>query len=458
MTMLSPFSFGGPLKRPLRDTILGLWAVIAFSLLYVAYSRYGDDLPERISSHITTISTYACGSNTYPLDNSTPSYNEAADDSSGQESLSGYGGLSKWVGQGQKVQDVPEGPLIPKKIWQNMFSHLINPDELKETPSWLALNPDYAYKLVGMPGADQILEKYYSDRDDVVTTFHKLRNTGLRSDLLRYMLLFNEGGVYTDIDTVALKPIDKWVPEKYRDQVRVLVGLEFDQLDGVGWVDIPHELQFCQWTIAAAPGHRVMAKMLDHGIRRLQEVVREHNTTLEDLKPTSMDVLTSTGPAAWTDVVFTELQAIEPELTTLRNLSGMTGPRIFGDIMILPIDAFGVGQPHSNSTNDGTIPKAALAKHLFRGSWRGSNHVPDDDSDEDIEDNVENSKGEKISNDPSTESAEEDEKPGEAKEGVEKPNEKPKNEEKPEKEEKPKQEGKPKAPEVQNRRQMRRSR
>ncbi|KAH7018302.1 uncharacterized protein B0I36DRAFT_368331 [Microdochium trichocladiopsis] len=251
-----------------------------------------------------------------------------------------------------------------------MFSHIINPEELKETPSWLALNPDYSYKLVGLSGADEVLSRYYSDRSEIASTFHKLRNTGIKSDLLRYMLLFNEGGVYTDIDTIALKPIDKWVPQDHRDRIRMLIGIEFDQGEGTGWVDIPHELQFCQWTIAAAPGHRLLAKMLDHGIRRLGEVVRENNSTLEDLKPSSLDVLTSTGPAAWTDVVFAELRQIEPELKTLRDLSGMTGPRVFGDIMILPIDGFGVGQPHSKSTNDGTIPEAALAKHLFRGSWR----------------------------------------------------------------------------------------
>jgi len=292
---------------------------------------------------------------------------------------------------------IPEGPLIPKKIWQNMFSHLIDPQELKETPTWLAKNPDYAYKLVGLPGADEILAKYYNDDSDIKTTFNRLRNTGIKSDLLRYMILYNEGGVYTDIDTVALKPIDKWVPEKYRDQVRVLIGLEFDQGDGGGWVDIFHEVQFCQWTIAAAPGHPLLKNMLDHGLKRLHEVLKDTNQTMETFKPKSVDVLTSTGPAAWTDVVFRELQKIEPELTSLRNLSGMTGPRLFNDIMILPIDAFGMGQPHSKSTNDGTIPKAALSKHLFRGSWRNSQSPEfNDDKDGDSTDDVENSKGEKI--------------------------------------------------------------
>jgi alpha 1,6-mannosyltransferase len=42
-------------------------------------------------------------------------------------------------------------------------------------------------------------------------------------------------------------------------------------------------------------------------------------------------------------------------------------------MLVLTIDGFGMGQPHSNSTNDGSIPAAALVKHLFKGSWRGNN-------------------------------------------------------------------------------------
>lgn len=48
----------------------------------------------------------------------------------------------------------------------------------------------------------------------------------------------------------------------------------------------------------------------------------------------------------------------------------VTGPRLYGDVVILPVDAFGMGQMHSNSTHDGAIPDAALLRHRFRGSWR----------------------------------------------------------------------------------------
>ncbi|KAI0965600.1 glycosyltransferase sugar-binding region DXD domain-containing protein-containing protein [Xylaria arbuscula] len=182
-------------------------------------------------------------------------------------------------------------------------------------------------------------------------------------------MLFIEGGVYTDVDTEALKPIDLWVPMEYRDQARAVIGIEFDQLDGVPWLEIPHRLQFCQWSIAAAPGHPVFMKMAHHTIDVLESLAAERNVTLDHLELSSPEVMTSSGPASWTDVVLEQLKEMNQNITDVTDFSGMksTGPRLVGDILILTIDGFGMGQQHSDSTNDDTIPEAALLRHKFRG-------------------------------------------------------------------------------------------
>lgn len=46
-----------------------------------------------------------------------------------------------------------------------------------------------------------------------------------------------EGGVYSDIDTIALKPIKTWVPEKHQCHVGLIVCVEFDRLEGEAWAD-----------------------------------------------------------------------------------------------------------------------------------------------------------------------------------------------------------------------------
>lgn len=210
--------------------------------------------------------------------------------------------------------------------------------------------------------------------------YNNLPNVGMQSDFLRYLILDVEGGVYTDIDTVALKAIDKWVPPDLRDKVRLIVGIEFDRRDGGAWADIPHWLQFCQWTIAAAPGHPIFRKMVTRILQSLNNLSVSHGLSVNELNPTSFEVMNSTGPAAWTDVVFEALQEHDSSLETTKDLSFMTAPKLYGDILVLNIDGFGMGQPHSHSTNDGTIPEAALMRHLFRGSWRGDSINSGNDS------------------------------------------------------------------------------
>jgi alpha 1,6-mannosyltransferase len=220
--------------------------------------------------------------------------------------------------------------------------------------------------------AENFLQQHFSSQPHVIELYKSLPNVGMKSDLLRYLILSVEGGVYTDTDTIAIKPINAWIPESLRNKVRLVVGVEFDRRDGGAWADISHWLQFCQWTIAAAPGHAVFPKMVDRIIRSVHDLSQAHNFPVHKLHPGSFDVMNSTGPAAWTDVVFEVLQEHNRSLNTTKDLSFMTEPRLYGDVLVLTIDGFGTGQPHSHSTNNGSIPEAALMKHLFRGSWRGN--------------------------------------------------------------------------------------
>ncbi|KAF5856733.1 hypothetical protein ETB97_006786 [Aspergillus alliaceus] len=261
-----------------------------------------------------------------------------------------------------------QGVVLPRKIWQIYLTppnvdksvFKIDPVQLSDAASWLAHNPDYEYVMVGDKGAEELILQHFKNNSTLLRIFRELRNTGIKSDLLRYMILSIKGGVYSDIDTENLKPIDVWVPEKYRNDTQVAIGVEFDRLDGPNWGEVHPDLQFCQWTIAAFPGHNLFSHMVEWVASKLEAFAMAQGTTFANLNVTASEVMELTGPAAWTDAVFWQLQQFEPTLTSLRNLSGLTEPRLVGDILILPIDGFGMGQPHSNSTNDGSVPGDAL--------------------------------------------------------------------------------------------------
>lgn len=280
---------------------------------------------------------------------------------------------------------------IPHKIWQ-IFStpahydgptpQKLSPDALGDARSWIALNPGYEYQLIGAQAADEFVLKHFIHDRAILDTYFALENPGMKTDLLRYLILSIEGGVYTDLDTWALKPIDAWVPEHLQHRISAVVGIEFDQLDGEPWPgfgDEPsymtHHVQFCQWTLAAAPGHPIYDAMIRAAISNIHALALEQETTISNVEPTGYQVVTTTGPAAFTDVVFAELQKMDPTLGDLGELSDMKESRLIGDVLVLTINGFGAGQPHSHSTGDMEAPQV-LVKHNFRHSWLLNVHKP----------------------------------------------------------------------------------
>ncbi|GKT61094.1 hypothetical protein ColTof4_01202 [Colletotrichum tofieldiae] len=237
--------------------------------------------------------------------------------------------------------------------------------ELEHTSAWLALNGGYMYTLVDSKRGDEFLKSRFGNTSDIFRTYDNLHDVGMRSDFLGYLLLEAEGGIYTETDTIALKSIDSWIPSHLRDNTRLVIGIEYDQRDGMPWEDVPHPLQFAQWTIASEPGHPVLNMMVARVVTSVKDLARRHGVREIELRPTSFEVMNSTGPAAWTEVVFEYLQSLNPDLTDTMSFSYLERPTLCGDVLILPIDGFGMGQRHSGSTDDGSIPEAALVRHLF---------------------------------------------------------------------------------------------
>lgn len=193
---------------------------------------------------------------------------------------------------------------FPRKIWQIFFNsrdstleypHSTNLDILHDTRSWIGLNPGYQYKLmgIGLESGDDFVIKHFSHDKSIMDTYFALRNPGLKTDLLRYLILWIEGGIYSDLDTWTFKPVDAWVPEHMKGQVGVIVGIEWDQLDGDRWPafdngpsDMTHEVQFCQWTLAGAAGHPLFKNAAMMSVERIAALAAARQESITDLDPT----------------------------------------------------------------------------------------------------------------------------------------------------------------------------
>ncbi|KAI4188043.1 MAG: hypothetical protein L6R41_002420 [Letrouitia leprolyta] len=274
------------------------------------------------------------------------------------QKFSGHGSLSH-----QSLQP------IPKKIWQINFNHPRYFSLEKFVGTWRDQNPDYEHTLLDKEAGEDIVRKLYGDNSEPMKTYLELGSTIFRADYLRYLVLAAEGGFYSDLDTHIVKPIDEWYEESADQPVRALVGMEYDQRGDPTLVDGMYmPVQFCQWTLATSAHHPLMVSMVESVTQGIQNLARTHESALSDLRPTNEEVLHTTGPVKWTREVFAHLSETTGTEVTHLNLTGLQEPKMFGDVLVLPINSFASGLGHSGSS--GVATDQTLMWHTFQGAWK----------------------------------------------------------------------------------------
>lgn len=189
----------------------------------------------------------------------------------------------------------------------------------------------------------------------------------LRADLLRYMLMYARGGVYSDIDTSTLEHVDRWIPENLGSRIiNAVIGIEYDDTT---YKMFARPISFCQWTLMAKPGHPIFERAINRVMSNLEFLARRQRVnSLSQLKLDKVDVLEATGPGMISDVVLEVIQDQLPDQKiSWATFHDQKEGRIFGDVLILPINGFGGHQKHSHAGNP--LYGDILVRHHFDRSW-----------------------------------------------------------------------------------------
>ena len=252
---------------------------------------------------------------------------------------------------------------FPKLIWQTASQDGIE-RWANKTTTWKEKNPGWKYNLLTDAGATAFVYEQFRNRPAVTSMWTDLQQPVLRADFIRYLAILARGGVYSDVDTSDLVPVDEWIPAEFHDKaVNAIVGVEYDDNTYHMFV---RPISFCQWTLMAKPGHPIFESAVSRLMSNLDYIARRKRSRLDDLKLEKAEVLEATGPGMFTDAVMEVLkdQVEHIRWSTFHNLKK---PKLFGDVLVLPVRAFAGGQRHSHSTN----PKYGreLVKHHFGRSW-----------------------------------------------------------------------------------------
>jgi hypothetical protein len=209
------------------------------------------------------------------------------------------------------------------------------------------------------------------NRPDIVYFYKSLTAKIIKADLLRYLILYNEGGVYADIDVEALRPVDEWIPPHFdKADLDLVISVEIDEPNWANHSILgPKSQSFCQWTIMSKPRNPAILQIINNVINWLTEVARAQNVHVAEIQLNFDDVLSGTGPSAFTTAMLSEMK----RQTGMKHIPwstfhNLTEPTLIGRILVLTVHAFASGQGHSNSgTHDD--PRALVKHHYHASKW-----------------------------------------------------------------------------------------
>ncbi|KAF2761277.1 hypothetical protein EJ05DRAFT_473807 [Pseudovirgaria hyperparasitica] len=269
---------------------------------------------------------------------------------------------------------------FPRKIWQTWKADALNLEErdLGRARTWTTKNPSYRYELLTDDTDMYYVETHFGpegfNRPDIVHMYRSITARIIKADLLRYLIMYAEGGVYTDIDVEAIRPLERFIPERYNvEDVDMIVGVEIDQPEFRQHPILGQKCQsFCQWTFVCKPRLPVMMKLVEHIMKWLNELSRKQNKSIGELELDFDEVITGTGPSAFTDAIIAEMTRKEGKVVGWDQFHGMSESKLVGGVLVLTVEAFAAGQGHSDSGNHDS--RSALVKHRFHASGWPTTH------------------------------------------------------------------------------------
>lgn len=281
---------------------------------------------------------------------------------------------------------------FPPKIWQTWKVDPVHFEErdLEKARSWTELNPDWRYEVLTDGNDVRYVDYHFGpegfNRPDIVAFYRDVTASIIKADLLRYLIMYAEGGVYADIDVEAMKPTSKFIPERYdHKDIDMVIGVEIDEPE---WQNHPilgsKCMSFCQWTFMCKPQLPVMMRLVENIMMWLDGVARNQTVPLGEVVLDFDEVISGTGPSAFTKAIIDQINvdrrlaesgkkdASPPAEVSWNNFHDLDESKVVDRILVLNVEAFAAGQGHSDSGTHDT--RHSLVRHHYHASNWPSRH------------------------------------------------------------------------------------
>jgi inositol phosphorylceramide mannosyltransferase catalytic subunit len=194
---------------------------------------------------------------------------------------------------------------IPKKIHQIYFASGLSTPLRANVEEIKRLNPGWDYVLFDGGMAEDFIRTHYGL--DVLRSYLRLdpRYYAARADLLRYLVVHQEGGVYLDIKTRFEGPIERFIKgdegfvlAQWRNgpgEIHEGFGLHPDLADVPGG-------EFQNFHVIGASGHPFLAAAIETVLRNIHDYAPWHSVGRNG-------VIRVAGPIAYTKAIYPLIDA-----------------------------------------------------------------------------------------------------------------------------------------------------
>lgn len=254
---------------------------------------------------------------------------------------------------------------IPKILWYKLGPSGLSEHTQAWTDSCVKANPDYRAKFMTDESSDEWVREKFASRPDIVEVYTKFEVPIFKADMLRYLLLFDQGGIWFDLDVSCEGvPIDQWIPAEYKADANLVVGWEFD----LGYGDILR--QFQSWTIMAKPKSPHIMQAINDIITTLYKKMREGNFSIEEATLQNIgDVVDFCGPRRFTFSIYTSLTKQLNRTVVEGDMKEILQPKLLGDVLVMPGRSF-ADSANTYTPEEQELLPLKLVDHHYAGTWK----------------------------------------------------------------------------------------
>jgi hypothetical protein len=161
---------------------------------------------------------------------------------------------------------------IPKIIYQTWKTKELPNEIINIQNEILRINPGYKIELYDDNDIDNFIKNNFDNT--IYNAFNKLNVGAAKADFWRYLILYKNGGIYLDIDSNILKPIDEIIEKN---------DLAVISREGCH----PY---FLQWLLIFTKNHLILKNVIDYCVYNI-------------MNETTSDIINLTGPGVFTKAI-----------------------------------------------------------------------------------------------------------------------------------------------------------